>query len=408
MRRRNPDPVFPQLSEFDAYGRLQATPLMPWGNDGNTCFISSTLQVLVRLEGFCLATRTDSPLGAALIRLRHSLACGNETTLHTAFIALISYARECQWQQRTGGDWGTGDPQVFARHLFERLSDGGADLQREFVVHVIKEYRCSICSYTRAKTKRYPFIAIGQPDTPANLQERIHWYFNNEGGHACTRCGRSMPCTRRLEQGPPHLLVNVKHNDTSDTTPPQMLHCPGPDDYIYQYQLIGAVVYSSGHFTSVILHDSEYWHLGDFDFRRAESIDWQSVNMLFYNKVPPTSLDGMDHRPREEDGRHFQSGREGQEEDRGGGLTGSGTTNKESQGRDQNASPTPERVGGSPMDTTEYQPLERETGQHYEQSESPGLSYPLASRAPLLLPLLLSHDIPPTRVRWCVMGRLVL
>jgi hypothetical protein len=156
-----------------------------------------------------------------------------------------------------------------------------------------------------------------------------------------------------------------------------MLQCPGPDDYMYYYQLIGAVVYSSGHFTSVILHDLEYWHLGDFDSRRAEPLDWQSVNMLFYNKVPPTSLDGMDHQPREEDDGHFQSGREGQGEDRGGGLTGSGTTNKESQGGDQSAPPAPERGGGSPMGTIEYQPLARETGQYYEQSESPGLAYPL-------------------------------
>ena len=372
MRRRNPDPVFPPLREFDSYGRLQATPLMPWGNDGNTCFISSTLQVLMRLEGFCRVTRTDSPLGAVMSRLRHSMTCGNETTLRTAFIALISYARERQWQQRADGEWGTGDPQVFARHLFDGISEGGADLQREFIVHVRKEYRCPICAYTRARTKRYPFIAIGQPDTPATLQERIHWYFDNEDGRTCTRCvyGWNMPCTRRIEQGPPHLLVNVKHDDTSDTTPPQMLRCPGPDDDIYQYQLIGAVVYSRGHFTSVILHDSEYWHLGDFDFRRAEPVDWQSVNMLVYNRIPPTSLDGMEHRPSKEDGRNFQSGWQRKEEGRGGGL--SGPTNNESQDRDQNASPTPERAGGSPMDATE-----RETGQHYEQSESPGLSYPL-------------------------------
>jgi hypothetical protein len=151
MRRRNPDPVFPQLSKFDSYGRQQATPLMPWGNDGNTCFISSTMQVLVRLEGFCRVARTDSLMGAALLRLRNSMACGNETTLRTAFTALISYARECQWQQRTGGDWGAGDPQVFARHLFERIGDGDADLQREFVVHVIKEHRCTICHYTRTR-----------------------------------------------------------------------------------------------------------------------------------------------------------------------------------------------------------------------------------------------------------------
>jgi hypothetical protein len=87
---------------------------------------------------------TDNSIGPALHRLRHSMVCWNETTLRTSFSVLVSFAHECQCQQRTGEDWDPDDPQVFVCHLFERIGDDDADLQREFVVHVIREHRCSI------------------------------------------------------------------------------------------------------------------------------------------------------------------------------------------------------------------------------------------------------------------------
>lgn len=278
---------------------------MPLGNLGNTCFIASSLQVILRMEGVIRKCVTSTEPHPTLKELHRAMKEGaSQSEAQASFQRLVEWCRQEGVQEKDSDDkWAEGDPQVFTMRLLGEaasLTTQKHQIESEIEIEWTKELRCKTCQHVApARNRRELTIQYTELDEPLP-----QWILSQaETGTTMQHCEKCNVHTNHLVKervcrAPEYLIVAVKQHDspTPITIPVEITlteceresapsrHC------VYEVQgYVQHLTTSKGksHFVSIVRQGKRFKLIDD---HRTEDISFEKhcvANMLLYRRLAP-------------------------------------------------------------------------------------------------------------------------
>lgn len=303
-REENPEPVISSdaTTQEATFGTALTIPPIALGTRGNTCFIASTMQAMLRL-GSCMynchpvdtrEARTpqgETPLGQRIIKLHAAMISqGDKDTrkkmgIQQAFTDVVEFVRAQGWQRSDQGIWSMGDPGELIKQILGYMTTTGepTPITKAFAQAWDVSYTCRGCEQYTLMAKRSYILEIdltGQKSLQSVINKKFE---KNEVNERCNDCkGTKQTRVEKLQDAPASLMVKIKREPTA--TDSRIATVIQLDKRQYT---IAAVIQAEGqHFTTVVRverRDGEYewWKIDDDD----SAPEWRAPREIPDHKI---------------------------------------------------------------------------------------------------------------------------